>query len=352
VYQVGFQSYVVTDYRILATDYRFAVLRTLDNYITDEPTEDWLLEPVWRQIGRSPRFTKIFAASVVCHIIFYVTIVMWNWYAFRHQTPQLERQPELVKIADLAPPSDNKARLRSRTEAIERADTTKFQYDPNNENDVNLTRRSPKPTVAKGVETKLPPASQIENQINASRGNAGSGEVAKSSAASRPPETAPVNASRAPQPETTPAAQGIPAQNQSVPPAPKPSGNAANPSQQTAQSGKPQGDSVESAAFGFQAAQAQYLAYVRTKIRTKNEQIMPRYYIETLLANTVSTDFRLVLGRGGQILSTDLIRSCGYKQLDDVARQAIQLAKPFEGFPPNAGDTITLTVTVYYTPGR
>jgi outer membrane biosynthesis protein TonB len=331
------------------------VLRTLDNYINDEPREDWLLEPLWRQIGRSPRFTKIFAASALCHIIFYVAIVAWSWHSMRQQTPPTGSQPDLFKIAELAPPADKLPRLRSHSEALERADTAKLQYDPTNANDVNLTNRSPKPSVAKGVETKLPSASQIENQIKASRGVGDSGEPAKSAATVRPPETAQVNTKGSPPPETTVAAQGIPtptAPTPPAPPAPRPSGSATNHAPPTAASGKPQGDSAESASFGFQAAQAQYLAYVRTKIRSKNEQIMPRYYIETLLSNTVSTDFRLVIGRGGQILSTDLMRSCGYKQLDDVARQAIQLAKPFEGFPPTAGETITLTVTVYYTPGR
>jgi TonB family protein len=332
------------------------VLRTLDNYITDEPSQDWLLEPVWRQIGHDRRITQIFAASAICHIFFYVLIIWLSWQAMRYQSAPPARQPELVKIAELAPPADKMSSLRSHSEAIERADVTKFQYDPENANDVNLTNRSPKPKTARGVETKLPSASQIENQIKASRGAGDSDKPSRSSAPPRPPETAPVSATRAPQPDKSVATQGIPTQTTPAPPAPpapkSAAGTTTNNSQPSAQAGKPQGNSEESAAFALQTAQAQYLAYVRTKIRKANERIMPKDFIESVLSNTASADFEVVLGRGGQILSTQLIRSSGYKQLDARAREAIQLAKPFEGYPPNAGDIITLTVTIYYTPGR
>ncbi|MBI3651716.1 MAG: TonB C-terminal domain-containing protein [Acidobacteria bacterium] len=329
------------------------MLKTLDNYITDEPSQDWLLEPVWRRIGHDRRITQIFATSAICHIFFYVMIIWLSWQAMRNQIAPTGHQPELVKLAELAPPADKMPRLRSQAEALERADTSRLQFDPNDTNDVNLTTRSPKPTTAKGVDTKLPSATQIENQIRASHGTADTGEPTTSPAPVRPPETAPVTTPRTPPADPAVAASGLPTPTTPMPTAPKPAGSATiNNASSGAPAGKPYGDSAASAALGLQAAQAQYMAYVRTKIRTKNEQIMPRYYIETLLANTVSTDFRIIIGRSGQILSTDLVRSCGYKQLDDVARQAIQLAKPFEGYPPNAGDTITLTVTVYYTPGR
>jgi hypothetical protein len=94
------------------------------------------------------------------------------------------------------------------------------------------------------------------------------------------------------------------------------------------------------------------MAYVRTKIRKANERIMPRKWIEDILPDKVSADFEVLLGRGGRILSSRLARSTGYSQLDDVAKQAIYIASPFEGYPLDAGETITLTVTVYYTPWR
>jgi hypothetical protein len=98
--------------------------------------------------------------------------------------------------------------------------------------------------------------------------------------------------------------------------------------------------------------QSQYNAYIRAKISKVNERIMPRNWIEETLGDKVSADFRVVLARGGVIVSRDLLRSTGYRKLDEVAREAIYIAGPFEGWPPSAGDTITLTVTVYYTPTR
>jgi hypothetical protein len=94
------------------------------------------------------------------------------------------------------------------------------------------------------------------------------------------------------------------------------------------------------------------MAYVRTKIRKVNERIMPRKWIEDILPDKVSGDFEVLLGRGGRILSARLARSTGYSQLDDIAKQAIYIASPFEGYPKDAGETIALTVTVYYTPWR
>lgn len=314
------------------------------------------MESAWRQIGRDRRVTRIFAISAICHVFLYATLIWLSWYGMRNQTTQPERSSELVKIAELAPPANTPPALRSQTEALERADTTKLQYDPNTANDVNITNRSPKATVARGVETKLPSASQIENQSKAMRGAGDSDKSSKGIATPQPPEIAQVGATRPPQPDRPIATQGIPTQTTPAPPAPPApksatSGTADN-SQQTAQAGKPQGNSEDSAILALQAAKAQYLAYVRTKIRKVNERLMPKDFIESVLANTASADFEVVLGRSGQIISTQMIRSTGYKQLDARAREAIQLAKPFEGYPPNAGDIITLTVTIYYTPGR
>lgn len=332
------------------------MLKTLENYIADEPPQDWLLEPVWRQIGRDRRITQIFTTSAICHIIFYLSIIWWNSWAMRQQTPMQGRQPELVKIAELAPPPDKVPPLRSRAEAIERADTTKFQYDPDNSNDVNLTNRSPKPTTARGLDTKLPSASQLEKQAKAASGAGNADKPSPANAAPRPPETAPVSAARPPQTDTSVAAQGVPTQTVPAPPAPaaaKPAtNNSPNNAATTAQAGRPQGNGEETATFALERARAQYYAYVRSKIIKINERILPKDFIESVLANTVSAEFEIVVGRGGQLLSTTLTRSSGYKQLDARAREAIQLAKPFEGYPPNAGDTIPIKVTIYYTPGR
>jgi TonB family protein len=92
------------------------------------------------------------------------------------------------------------------------------------------------------------------------------------------------------------------------------------------------------------------MALVRAKIRKVNERIMPREWIKDLLRDKVSADFKLVIRRDGQILSVELWRTTGYSVLDDAARQAIFTASPFEGFPQAAGNTITMTVTVYFYP--
>jgi TonB family protein len=79
---------------------------------------------------------------------------------------------------------------------------------------------------------------------------------------------------------------------------------------------------------------------------------MPSDWIRDVLTQRVSADFEIMIGRGGQLLSARLTRSSGYPTLDDAARQAIYIARPFEGYPPGAGDTLTLKVTVYYAPSR
>lgn len=102
----------------------------------------------------------------------------------------------------------------------------------------------------------------------------------------------------------------------------------------------------------MQQIQAQYIAHVRAKINRVNEANMPRNWIETVLNDKVGATFNLTLRRGGGVQSVSLVHSCGYRVLDDTARQAIFNASPYEGYPQNAEETITVTVIVYYTPSR
>lgn len=104
--------------------------------------------------------------------------------------------------------------------------------------------------------------------------------------------------------------------------------------------------------LALRQAQSQYIAYVRAKIYKVNEQIMPRRWIEDVLTEKVSAEFSVLLGRGGRIISAQLVRSSGYSTLDEIARQAIYTASPFEGWPQEAGETLSLTVTIYYSPWR
>jgi TonB family protein len=102
--------------------------------------------------------------------------------------------------------------------------------------------------------------------------------------------------------------------------------------------------------FSPTAVQAQYLAYVRAKISRTNERIMPRDWIRDVLRDKVSSEFVVQLRRDGEVQSAILTRSSGFAVLDAKAREAIYIARPFEGYPPNAGDTLTVTVTVFYAP--
>jgi TonB family protein len=77
---------------------------------------------------------------------------------------------------------------------------------------------------------------------------------------------------------------------------------------------------------------------------------MPRDYVATTLAGEVIAEFSLVLDKSGRVRSVRLVQSCGYETLDRKAREAISLASPFEGFPPELGDTFEMTVYVHYSP--
>jgi TonB family protein len=96
--------------------------------------------------------------------------------------------------------------------------------------------------------------------------------------------------------------------------------------------------------------QSQYTAYVRERIYAQNRRIMPRDWITSILSKEVSADFELVLARDGRVLSVTMLRSCGYANLDRIARDAISLASPFRELPASLGDTFTLTVTIHYAP--
>jgi protein TonB len=167
-----------------------------------------------------------------------------------------------------------------------------------------------------------------------------------SSGQQQPPVIATVPSPRASQPAAPAAA--APAVTPPAPPAPRPA-----PSQSPeAAAGTQRGTGSESTAFGTQHISAQYVALVRAKVSRVNEAYMPRDFINTTLSREAFAEFTLVINRSGRIVSLTLVRPSGYKALDDTARQAIFNASPFEGYPQTAGDSIPLTVTVYYNPSR
>jgi protein TonB len=288
--------------------------------------------------------------SVAFHLMFYAALIKLDSWAMMRAIASGKKQVSLVKLIELAPPPD-RAALRAAPEPIERADINRLQFDPESADDVHLVPRSPKPSERRGNSGQLPPADQIEKQLRATRGSSDRDRPGRIIHQPTPPATSAIQANRIPQLDEALIAQAPPSQAAPVPPAPsaKQDANAANSgTSEAAQAGTRRGSSSESTALGLEAAQGQYMAYVRAKIRKSNERIMPREWIKDVLRDKASADFSLVIKRDGQILSARLIRSSGYSVLDDYARQAIFVAGPFEGFPQAAGNTIIFTVTIFF----
>jgi len=327
------------------------VLKTLNNYIDHEPVEQGLLGTLKSRFGKDRRFNVLLSISVVVHIIFYAALIKLDSWAMMQAIASGNRSASLVKLFDVAPPPD-RSTLRSAPEPVERADLNRLQFDPNTANDVHLVPRSPKPAERRGTD-RLPAADVIERQLRTSRGSGWRDRGAAADHQPAPPQATSIQANRVPLLDEAITAQTPPTQAAPIPPAPQPrqdSSTSTPGSSEASPAGTRRGSSSESAALGLEAAQGQYMALVRAKIRKVNERIMPREWIKDMLRDKVSADFKLVIRRDGHISSVELWRASGYSVLDDAARQAIFTASPFEGFPQSAGNTITMTVTVYFYP--
>ena len=326
------------------------MLKTLDRYIEDQPSRDHAFASVWSHVRRDRRFTFLLAMSVVFHVIFYAALIKLDSWTMMRAIASGKRQVSLVKLIELAPPTDRGA-VRTAPEPVERADISRLQFDPATADDVHLIQRSPKPTQQRGNSGRLPSADLIERQLRALRGSGERNRPGATAHQSTPPETSSIQANRIPQLDEAVIAHTPPTQGAPAPPTPSqkldPNTTIASGSDATA-AGTRRGSNSELTALGLEAAQGQYMAFVRAKISKANERIMPREWIKDVLRDKVSADFSLVIKRDGQILSTRLMRSSGYAVLDDYARQAIYTASPFEGFPQAAGNTIIFTVTVYF----
>ena len=328
------------------------MLKTLDKYIDSEHPNVGLPASLWAHIRKDRRFQILLTMSVVVHLIFYASIIKLDSWAMMRAIASGRQQHSLVKLIDIAPPSD-RPMLRTAPESLERADISRLQFDPASADDIHLIQRSPKPTEQRGNSGRLPSADQIERQLRALRGSSDRDRPGPPSHQQAPPETSSIQANRIPQFDEAVTAQIPPTQAAPAPPAPSPkqASNATDPgSLEASPAGARRGNATESSALGLEAVQAQYMAVVRSKIRKTNESIMPREWIKDFLPNKVSAEFYIVIRRDGQILSAELWRPTGYPKLDAAAREAIYTASPFEGFPQAAGNTITLTVTVYFFP--
>ena len=320
------------------------MLETLNQYIEEQPSRG-VRDRVRVWLHNERVFARLLAVSIVLHICFYAGIILLNSWEMRHIKPQRRQGSAIEVITEIAPPPSS-SRMRMPTVALERAEANRFEFDPQTANDTDLIARSPNPSTQRGSKGARPSASEIEAQIKPPRGGGNQGQSPDRSTVQPPPVIAAVPSARAPQP-VTPAA-GAPATTTPAPPAPRPAPDSAPETP----AGTERGTSSEASAFGTQRISAQYIALVRAKVRRTNEAYMPRDFVNTTLSREVSAEFALVLNRSGRVASLTLVRPSGYKALDDIARQAIFNASPFEGYPQTAGDTIPLTVTVYYNPSR
>lgn len=329
---------------------RGILLKTLDRYIDNEEGNPALPASVWSRIKNDVRFQLLLTLSIVFHLIFYAVIIKLDSWAMIRAMASGRRQHSLVKLTDIAPPSDRPL-LRAAPESLERADISRLQFDPASADDIHLIQRSPTPTAQRGNSGRLPSADQIERQLRASRGSSDRDRPGPPSHQQTPPEASSIQANRIPKFDEVVGSQIPPTQAAPIPPAPaprQPSNTTDLASIEAAPAGTRRGNATESSALGLEAVQAQYMAVVRAKIRKANERIMPREWIKDVLRDKVSADFALVIKRDGQIASARMMRSTGYSVLDDYARQALYIASPFEGFPQAAGNTIEFAVTIYF----
>jgi outer membrane biosynthesis protein TonB len=330
------------------------VLKTLDKYLDDQEAVGGFSHTIRAWYSRERRFARLLVISAVAHVIFFGVILRIDTLSQRYRTTARAQETVLIKVAELAPPPERLADLRAPSEPLERVDTSRLEYDPERADDVHLTARSPRPIPTRGSGNRLPSSEQLERQLRYARARAlRAGSNAAASATTAPPVSPTINMSRQPRLDAPTVALGVPPKNEPAPPEPLPRQTASLPApkdQQPPQTEALGGDGSPQAALGLQQVQAQYMAYVRARIRDANERNMPRDWIKDMLTAKVSADFKLILRRGGYIQSVDLLRSSGFRVLDGKAREAIYIAGPFQGWPHDAGDTIILTVTVHYTP--
>ena len=328
------------------------MLRTINSYI-ESPTDGVHPASLGSGFMGDRRFLRLLVVSVAGHLLLCAIVVNLDIWVSRHRWTRTGHRGELVKLTDIAAPADQIPELRRAPDPIERADLSRLQYDPEQGNDVNLVSRSPKPTTAHGSGLKLPPAKDVEEHSKTSSRGGGQGE-SNADGRQSPPVTQAVTGSTVPKQEAQVVAQAPIPQPSAPPPVPAPRASTTGPGvgPQPGAQGSVRGDGSETTLLGLENVQAQFRAYVRAKIRQVNEKIMPRTWIAEVLNKKVSADFEVRLVRGGRLVSVRRVRSTGYPRLDDVANDAIYMASPFEGFPPDAGDQIVLTVTVSYTPWR
>jgi outer membrane biosynthesis protein TonB len=327
------------------------VLKTLDTYIEESQSESGFLASLWSRLARDRRFSILLTLSFVFHLIFYAVIINLDFWAAQEHKAAGQPEGERVQFVEIAPSPDIHKR-RPAPESLARVDINRLEYDPNNADDTQLLSRSPKPSTQRGNNGQLPSADVIERRARAARA-AASQAVRPSPDHSQPPRTAVVTSSGPPRPDSPVIANAPVVQPAPAPPTPvqNPSANAtASNAAEQAQAGARRGDSAESSMLGFERVQAQYIALVRAKIIREHRRSVPYEYVQDVLSRRVSADYEIEIARSGQLLSVRLLHKSGDSRLDALAREAIYMASPFEGYPQDAGDRISFIVKLYYDP--
>jgi protein TonB len=342
------------------------VLDTLNRYVQGGPGSSSSGLQDWRPgAGLDSRWPAVLTLSVLGHILFYVSIVALDWWVYNviHVRRAVEKE-QAVTVTMLAPRSNGDGSgLRAAPERLDAIDLRhmKFEAGPD---DTRLLPRSPDPGTSAAPSLHSAgngSGSGSSGNSGSSRGSEGSGDSGRDTRTAEQ-RAAPAAASDRPKPQL-PASRSIQAPEvasvERTTPATLPATPANQPPDRPGATEKPRvgheggesGDnSAKSSRIGLNAAQSRYVGYVRGQIYRVNQRIMPHDYVETTLSGEVVAEFSLVVERSGRVRSVRLVRSCGYETLDRKAREAISLASPFEGFPPELGDTFEMTVDVHYTP--
>lgn len=295
-------------------------------------------------IGPRPkgRFPSILAVSAYLNAFFYIGIIVLSWWTYSHWTPRKPVSQYSVKIIDITKGPAPDFQLRLPPEALNRADLNHLKNNPE-EDDTSLAAKSPNPGSGHGAGV----------EAGARRGNA-----KKPDTVARNTRTDTTGRTPMQTPPGIPVIQPSPVQPQHQTTSDLPIAKADQPPPPPAEAhkgatnshGEHGEGSANSSELSFRTIESQYRAFVRAKIYKTNQSIMPRSWIETTLNRKVSADYIIIVDRSGKLASIRLARSSGYDTLDGIARQAIVLASPFEGFPTEAPGTLEFTVTVTYTP--
>ncbi|HKV39728.1 MAG TPA: TonB family protein [Blastocatellia bacterium] len=321
------------------------MLETIKSYIdADSGFGEGFVAPE-RVGGRlDRRFPSIVILSISGHVLLGAGLLVLSWWGSKHQPTQ--RRPGgseySIQMLRVAPPDDSRFQLRAAPEPPDRADVNHLAFSPES-SDTNLVSRSPNP----GAGTEgVPRPGSTEGRANRPSSSVDQGsKVVPPPANDQPPSLSSVAIGQALQPPR-PVAPGLKVSESTPAPAP--------PSPSTpAGAKKGQGESSgRSSELGFRDVESQYRAYVRSRIYKANQRIMPQEWIETTLAGKAATDFSIVIDRNGRLVSVRMLKSSGYRALDEVARQAIELASPFQAFPAEIADALEFPVTVSYAPYR